>query len=161
MNKYLEMLKSEKRAAVDPAKPAKHQSAGSAGFAGTQRDRFPEIRDAADDPASIPPDCVGALRDPEGGLYLPWGPYLLPGDVRRMRAELVELIEALAALERWPLSTFDDVISRAMRGPLVDLLPNLAHFRECLEVARAEAAALRALELHTTRPGEFEDRRLA
>jgi hypothetical protein len=31
----------------------------------------------------------------DGGLYLPWGPRLNPDDVRRLRAELIEIIETL------------------------------------------------------------------
>ncbi|WP_233831777.1 hypothetical protein [Paraburkholderia sp. ZP32-5] len=79
---------------------------------------------------AAPADCSGALLAPDGGLYLPWGPYLSPDDVRRMRAELAELIEDLADSEGWPADHRNDVLSRAMRGPLADLLPNLAYFRE-------------------------------
>ncbi|MEM5317244.1 hypothetical protein [Paraburkholderia sp. JHI869] len=83
----------------------------------------------------------GALidPDPDGGVYLPWGPYLSPDDVRRTRVELVEMIKALAGLESWPPGLYDDVMTRAVRGPLSDLLPNIAHFAERLTAARAEA----------------------
>jgi hypothetical protein len=78
---------------------------------------------------TVPTDCVSALRDPDGGLYLPWGAYLSPDDVNRMRIELVKLIETVADAEEWEDRFRDDVLTRAIRGPLADLLPNLAHFR--------------------------------
>ncbi len=115
-------------------------------------------RDAANDPASIPADCIGALQSSDGGLYLPWGPYLGPDDVRRMRAELVAMIEALCDLEQWDAGRRDDVLTRAIRGPLADLLPNIAHFNERLTEARAEAEARAALERRTWR---FDDGRVS
>jgi hypothetical protein len=108
-------------------------------------------RDAANDPELVSADCVGALHDPDGGLYLPWGPCLSPDDVRRMRAELVGMIEELSGLECWPESLLDDVLGRAIRGPLADLMPNLAHFTERLTEARAESAARDALDRRTWR----------
>jgi hypothetical protein len=48
------------------------------------------LRAAANDAA----DCAGAMRSCDGGLYLPWGPYLSPDAVLDLRAELVELIGA-------------------------------------------------------------------
>ena len=95
--------------------------------------------ETANDPASIPADCVGALRDPDGGAYLPWGPYLSPDDVRRMRGDLVAMIEQLSTIEGWGRDHLDDVLTRAIRGPLADLLPNLHHFRERLKSARTAA----------------------
>ncbi|MDN7458181.1 MULTISPECIES: hypothetical protein [Burkholderia] len=104
------------------------------------------LRAAADDAESIPADCVGALHDPDGGLYLPWGPYLSRDDVHRMRAELIRMVEELSALERWTSAHRDDVLARAIRGPLADLLPNTAYFCERLEAVHAEAAACAALD---------------
>jgi len=83
----------------------------------------------------------GALRSRSGGLYLPWGPYLSPDDVRRLRADLAGMLEELASLEHWPRELLDDVFTRAMRGPLADLLPNLHYFRERLQAMRARSAA--------------------
>ncbi|SAL75780.1 hypothetical protein AWB74_04874 [Caballeronia arvi] len=40
------------------------------------------------------------------------------------RAELVEIIERLADVERWAEGHRNDVLARAIRGPLADLLPS-------------------------------------
>ncbi|MDG0025952.1 hypothetical protein [Trinickia sp. Y13] len=104
------------------------------------------LRAAANDANAIPADCVGALRDPDGGLYLPWGPCLSIDDLRRMRAELVAMTEELCSLECWPKRYREDVLSRAICGPLADLMPNLAYFNERLSEARAEAAARVAMK---------------
>lgn len=120
--------------------------------------RKPEImahlRTTANDPAIIPPipnDCIGALQSSDGGLYLPWGPYLDPESVDRMRGELIGLIETLADMEQWDTGRRDDVLTRAIRGPLADLLPNMAHFNERLTEARAEAQARAELDRRTWR----------
>lgn len=99
------------------------------------------LRDAATDARPPPDDCVGALHDPDGGLYLPWGPSFTADNVRVMRAELVWIIEHLAELEAWPDEHREDVLSRAIRGPLSDLLPNIAYFKQRLTEVTAEAAA--------------------
>jgi hypothetical protein len=91
--------------------------------------------------APAPSATGGALRSRSGGLYLPWGPYLTPDDVRRMRAELALMLGYLEELEAWPRELLDDVMARAMRGPLADLLPNLHYFRERLTAVRAQVAA--------------------
>ncbi|HDR9799307.1 TPA: hypothetical protein QDC59_002899 [Burkholderia cenocepacia] len=97
--------------------------------------------DGVIDRAEIPPDCVGALVDPDsGGLFLPWGSRLSADDVRRLSAELVGAIETLASMEHWPHELLDDMLGRAIRGPLADLLPNVSYFRERLEAAHAELA---------------------
>lgn len=88
----------------------------------------------------ITESCSGALLSSDGGFFLPWGPHLSSADVLRMRAELVDMIELIARMEGWPLADLDDVLTRAMRGPLSDLMPNLAYFRERLDRARAAAA---------------------
>lgn len=112
------------------------------------------LRAAANDAA----DCSGALHSGDGGLYLPWGPYLSPDDVRRTRGELVAMIEDLAVLEHWQQSDLDDVLARAMRGPLADLLPNLAHFNERLTAARTVDVARAALHRRTWHGEGFDDR---
>ena len=40
------------------------------------------------------------------------------------------MIEDLAVRERWDAQRLNDVLSRAVRGPLCDLLPNLHYLRE-------------------------------
>lgn len=112
-----------------------------------------------DDSANIPADCIGALRDPSGGLYLPWAPRLSADDVRRLRSELLAVTKTLADIEHWTIELRDAVLERAIRGPLADLPPNIAYFRGRLEAARAEAAALRTLEARTWRLEGFDNRR--
>ncbi|WOD18967.1 TubC N-terminal docking domain-related protein [Paraburkholderia kirstenboschensis] len=85
------------------------------------------------------------------GEFWPWAPYLNADDVHRFRAELVETIEKLAAMEQWPDMHRDDVLARAIRGPLADLLPNLHHFNQRLTEAIAGAAAREAVEKRTWR----------
>ena len=103
--------------------------------------------------------CAGALIHPRGGAYLPWGPYLAPEDVRRMRTELVAMIEGLADLEHWREELRDDVLSRAIRAPLSALLTDVGHFNERLTAARAEAAARDALDRRTWKMEGFDGRR--
>jgi hypothetical protein len=81
------------------------------------------LRAAANEAA----DCAGALT-PDGGAYLPWGPYLSPADVRRMRGELFDMIDERCRFEGWSSELRHDTMTRAMRGPLSDLMPNLAYF---------------------------------
>lgn len=85
-------------------------------------------------------DCGGALRTRSGCFYLPWGPRLSSADVMRMRSDLVGMIEQLSDMEGWPKEHRNDVLTRAIRGPLSDLMPNLAYFRGRLDKARAAAA---------------------
>ncbi len=73
------------------------------------------------------------------GEFWPWAPYLTAADVERFRTDLVAMIEKLADMEQWPTDHRDDVLMRAIRGPLADLLPNLHHFNERLKAANAEA----------------------
>jgi len=77
--------------------------------------------------------------------FWPWAPYLTTADVERFRTELVGIIEKLADMEHWPDEHRDDVLTRAVRGPLADLLPNLRHFGQRLTEAAAEAAARDAI----------------
>ncbi|WP_296650423.1 hypothetical protein [Paraburkholderia sp.] len=85
------------------------------------------------------------------GEFWPWAPYLGADDVQRMRTELVGIIERLADMGSWPDEDRDDVLTRAVRGPLADLLPNLHHFKEKLTEATAAAAARAAAEKRTWR----------
>jgi hypothetical protein len=87
----------------------------------------------------------------QAGEFWPWAPYLTTVDVERFRTELVGLIEKLADLEGWPDEHRDDVLTRAIRGPLADLLPNLHHFNQRLTEATAEAATREAVEKRTWR----------
>jgi hypothetical protein len=98
-----------------------------------------------------PEDCAGALQSADGGFYLPWGPYLTADNIRVMHVELVWIIEHLAQLEVWPEEHREDVLSRAIRGPLSDLLPNLHHFNQRLTEANAAAAARVAVHARTWR----------
>jgi hypothetical protein len=120
--------------------------------------RVDPVPDAADD-ADYPADCTGALIDPDGGAFLPWGPYLSPDDVRRMRAELIGQIEELSGLECWPDSYRDEVLTAAVRGPLSALMPDLHHFTGRLSAARAESEAREALAARVWRLEGFDDRR--
>jgi hypothetical protein len=106
----------------------------------------PPAREVANDPETASDECFGALIVPDGGAYLPWGPYLSPDDVRLMRGELAGMIEQLSTLEGWASERLADTIARAVRGPLSDLMPNLAHFNERLNVSRVEAAARAAMD---------------
>jgi hypothetical protein len=99
------------------------------------------LRAASND--AVPADCVGALRSRDGGLYLPWGVPIPADQVREMQAELLGLIETLADYEGWPKDARDEVLTRATRGPLADLMPNLHHFRERVSEARTEYEARR------------------
>ncbi|MBW9107770.1 hypothetical protein [Paraburkholderia phenoliruptrix] len=96
-------------------------------------------------------ECDGALQSEDGGFYLPWGPYLTADNIRVLRVELVWIIEHLADLEAWPEEHREDVLTRAIRGPVSDLLPNIAHFKERLTEANAEAAARDAADKRTWR----------
>jgi hypothetical protein len=88
-------------------------------------------------------NCAGALMAPDGGAYLPWGPYLSRDDLRALRCELSQKIEGLAEVECWDEQHLDDVLKRAMSGPLSALLPDLHYFTARLAVATAEVSAHR------------------
>ncbi|AOI57201.1 hypothetical protein WI26_06085 [Burkholderia diffusa] len=66
-----------------------------------------------------------------------------------MRTELIDMVEELSALEGWAHLHRENVLMRVIRGPLADLLPNIAYFRERLEAAHAEAAARAVLDRRT------------
>ncbi|WP_233862868.1 TubC N-terminal docking domain-related protein [Paraburkholderia adhaesiva] len=117
------------------------------------------LRETANDPAHASDDCTGALGSDDGALCLPWGPRIDTESVNQMRAELVGMIETLADLEGWPHDLLNDVVTRAMRGPLADLLPNLHHFRERLDTARTEAQAREATAARSWRANEALENR--
>lgn len=145
MNKYLARLK----ATSDAAKPTTPPSVSSVSEgAGT----FPKTNGASVSFVSAPGGRAqkNASTDAPGEFW-PWAPYLGDADVQRMQTELVEMIERLAELEDWPEEHRDDVLTRAIRGPLADLLPNLHHFNQRLTEATAAAAARKAAEKRTWR----------
>jgi hypothetical protein len=102
------------------------------------------LRAAASDAENVPDDCIGALRDPDGGLYLPWGPYVDPDQVKAMQRELFDVVDELAKLEHWPDSDYDHVVTCIERQPISTLRPDLAYFTERLRVAQAEKATREA-----------------
>ncbi|WP_433703904.1 hypothetical protein [Paraburkholderia sacchari] len=108
------------------------------------------------------PEIVARLRaaaNEQEPPFWPWVPYLSAGDVARLRAELVGMVEALADLEAWPEDHRRDVLARAIRGPQADLLPNLAHFRERHDAARADAQTRTERAARSWRMEGFNDRR--
>ncbi|MFD1558683.1 hypothetical protein ACFSHT_24100 [Paraburkholderia silviterrae] len=147
MSKYLAMLKSENIHTTSPTKLPKLMNGNSVGFVGSSHDPIPQIRDVANDWATLPDDCIGTLIDDESGAhYLPWAPYMQASDVHRMRRDLAETIVALADLERWPEHSLKDVFTRAMRGPLSALASDLGHFASRLQERRAELAVRGAID---------------
>lgn len=126
-NKYLARLKSE-------TEPPKVPKAPSVTFVTAPRVRAEKNASA---------DALGE--------FWPWAPYLCAADVERFRTEVVALIEKLADMEDWPDEHRDDVLARAIRGPLADLLPNLHHFNQRLTEAAAAAAAREAVEKRSWR----------
>jgi hypothetical protein len=96
------------------------------------------VPDAPNDPAIIPADCIGALIDPDGGRYLPWGPRLSPEDVRLLRADLGAVITELATLEGWSRATLDEVLAGARWVSGATLVSDVGYFGQRLLVVRAE-----------------------
>jgi hypothetical protein len=91
--------------------------------------------------AAPPDDCKGALRHTNGGFYLPWGPYVDPGELATMQRKLFAVVEELARLECWPPEYLDHVTYCVERQPISTLRPDLAYFTELLRVASAEDAS--------------------
>lgn len=113
------------------------------------------LRSAANDPVDV---CFPVSRD--GGAFMPWCAPVAPGQVREWMAELVELIEEIANAENWLPAHLDNVLARAVNGPLSDLLPNLHHFRATVAEIDAECEARHLVHLHTWRAGkDFDNRR--
>ncbi|WP_133660514.1 hypothetical protein [Paraburkholderia sp. BL10I2N1] len=114
--------------------------------------KLPAMRAHRDDLLECVKAVSGTLTDPDSRApYLPWGQYLGAGGVQRFRANLVGCIERLADMEGWPDEHRDDVLARAIRGPLADLLPNLRHFNERLTEVTAEEAAREKIRMRSWR----------
>lgn len=148
MSKYLDRLKSKKQAPDALTKLTKDASVSfvSAGGGRSEKTHTPSVSFVSDpghhfqkiDTAEIPVDCVGALQAPGGGLYLPWGAVLTSAEVFALQTALIRMIEKLAALEGWKGSDLNDILERAWRGPLSDLLPNTHYFEERLRKIRQD-----------------------
>jgi hypothetical protein len=84
--------------------------------------------------------CVVALDGAlnADGPYLPWGPLLNPDRLKQWQAELFDVVDELARLEGWRDDDYDLVIGAIERQPISTLRPDLAHFRERLDAARAK-----------------------
>ncbi|MGF6954732.1 hypothetical protein [Paraburkholderia youngii] len=158
VNKYLERLKRDQRPRITDVKIQKAPR-GSL----TELPKGASVSFVSDPPGRIqkiaaPDDGFDAGID--GGLFLPWGPYLEADDVRELRTELVGLIDTLAGIEHWPRNLRDEIMTRAVRGPLSDLLPNVHHFRERLAEAKADAHARELAARRAWRMEGFDDRRI-
>jgi len=134
--------------------PASQGAAGSVTPVTRVTPNFERSQTISDD---APFDCDGLPV--EDGLFLPWGPYLTPDDVRRMRDELRATIDELAAGEGWPRSHKDEILSLVMTGSAATLLHDFAHFTARLVEKRAQAAAREALAARTWRGEGLDDRR--
>lgn len=93
------------------------------------------LRAAERETYEVSPDCVGALRDPDGGLYLPWGPYLDTEQLMAIQRTLFEIVDELAKLEHWPDDVYDIIAQTIGRQPISTLKPDLVYFRQRLETA--------------------------
>ncbi|MBB5409471.1 hypothetical protein HDG34_003413 [Paraburkholderia sp. HC6.4b] len=101
--------------------------------------------------ADVADDCAGALIAPNGGAYLPWGPYLAAYNVRRLRGELFAMVDEVARAERWTHERYADTMRRAANGPLADLLPNIEYFHAKMIECRADIEARALLEARSWR----------
>ena len=100
------------------------------------------------------------VADNCGGAFLPWCAPISPAQVAAWQAELLELIEKVADSECWSHAALDEVVTRAVRGPLSDLRPNLGYFRERIAEIEAERRARQLIASRTWRAGkDFDDRR--
>lgn len=103
----------------------------------------PAAGETADDLQIGPDLCAGSVIHPDGGAYLPWGPYLAADNVRRLRAELFAMIGELAHVEAWCCELHDEIMSRAANGPLSDLLSIFGVFEDALADIRAALEVLK------------------
>lgn len=144
-------------AKANPANSAKDARKGEPTLAGLATSALanPGTPKAANDVQAKLDGCAGALVDPDAGAYLPWGPYLSPADVQRMRGELFDMIDELCRFEGWSLERRHDTMTRAVCGPLSDLLPNIEYFHAKVSERRAEAEAAALLAARSWR---FEGR---
>ncbi|MGF6634284.1 hypothetical protein OKW38_002968 [Paraburkholderia sp. MM5496-R1] len=94
---------------------------------------------------------------PLAGVRLPWGLRLSGDEILGLRGDLVELVEQVAAYECWAEEFLCSVMYLALHAPVSDLLPNLHHYRERLDVAEAEIDARIALD---KKPSRSPDERL-
>ncbi|WP_024901565.1 hypothetical protein [Robbsia andropogonis] len=79
--------------------------------------------------------------DPASGAkFMPWCPPIHPDQFVRWRLNTIDMIEELADLQGWPREHLDDVLSRAINGPVSDLRPNWHHFTNELRQARQQHA---------------------
>jgi hypothetical protein len=81
--------------------------------------------------------CNGSLF--EDGPFLPWGPYLNAGTLRQWQRDLFAVVAELAKLEGWRDDHYDIVVGAIERQPISTLRPDLHHFSERLDKARAAA----------------------
>jgi hypothetical protein len=179
MNRYLRYLKAEEQRPNDPANRAilradcdavevhfegtnlhlrlpgelpklpKADSGTSGSFGSAGGSHFLIMRPAECE--DIRPNSEGTLHDESAPHSLPWGPRMSSCDVRRLLDELHAMIEELARVEGWPSERLADIMTRAIRGPLTDLLPNVAHFGTRLREQRAHTAARELLAKLTWR----------
>ncbi|WP_175865569.1 hypothetical protein [Burkholderia cepacia] len=91
--------------------------------------------------------------DIRNGYRLAWGTWMSPDDIYRLRFELAGLIDQWADEQKWPLDRRAAAMCSAVRGPLSDLLPNLAHFRERMQEVFAERDARRLIDSAMRRHG--------
>jgi TubC N-terminal docking domain len=97
---------------------------------------------------------------PDGGAFMPWCAPVTPSQVTTWQAELLELIEEVADSECWSPGALNDVLIRAIRGPLSDLRPNLGYFRQRVADIEAERRAKRLVASRTWSAGkDLDDRR--
>lgn len=109
------------------------------------------LRSASNDLTPVPADCAGALRHPDGGLYLPWGPYVDQAQLKATQRELFDVVDELAKLEHWPDDYFDHVTHCIERQPISTLRPDLTYFQSRLMAARAEQSARVTIRDHQSR----------
>lgn len=114
------------------------------------------LRAAANEPGERN-DCPVSA---DGGAFMPWCAPVTPAQVAAWQAELLELIEEIADSECWSRAALDEVLIRAIRGPLSDLRPNLGYFRERVVEIDAERRARQLIASRTWRAGkDFDNRR--
>lgn len=86
--------------------------------------------------AALEPTDSYPLHAGSGAPFMPWCAPISARDFARWRQDLIRMIEDLAAIEGWPREHLDDVLTRALNGPVSDLRPNWHHFRERLAAAQ-------------------------
>lgn len=111
------------------------------------------LRRAANDAADV------AGLPVADGPFIPWMPPATPEAVRAWQAELDAAVVELAALERWPDETREQVLYRVERQPLSTLLPDLHWFREQIEAVQADQTARAALAARCWSGEKLDDRR--